>query len=60
MDTVKTVKVACEKTEGNDKGYYLCNEDSVPKGAKVLKETKKAAAETAEEKAPAKAAETKK
>lgn len=43
METVKTVKVVCDKTKGNDAGYYICNADQVPKGAKLLEETKKAA-----------------
>ncbi len=38
METVKTVKVACKKCKGNDDGFYLCDEDKVPKGAKLYKE----------------------
>jgi hypothetical protein len=51
MEKVETVKVACEKTKGNEDGFYICNKDKVPKGARVL--TEKA---IAPEKAPAKKA----
>ena len=33
---MKTVKVVCEKTEGNDLGYYVCNADQVPKGSSIV------------------------
>jgi len=35
-----TVKVACPKIKGNDKGFYICDEDKVPKGATIYKEVK--------------------
>jgi hypothetical protein len=38
---MKTVKVICKKTEGNKDGFYVCNADQVPKGAKLVADKRK-------------------
>ena len=42
---VPVVKIACDVCKGNPHGFYECNADAVPKGAKLYKE--KAAAKPA-------------